>query len=54
MHLDNEGTTEGLRQRLVRRANFNIHEAFSYLDSNEDGVINIEEVIKKILFDFNL
>jgi len=44
MHLDNEGTTESLRQRLARRVNFNVHEAFSYLDSNEDGVISAEEL----------
>jgi len=44
MHLDNEGTTESLRQRLSRRYNFNVHEAFSYLDANDDGIISADEV----------
>jgi len=44
MHLDNEGTTESLRQRLSRRFNFNVHEAFSYLDINDDGVISADEL----------
>ncbi len=44
MHLDNEGTTESLRQRLSRRYNFNVHEAFSYLDANDDGIISADEL----------
>jgi len=44
MHLDNEGTTESLRQRLARRYNFNVHEAFTYLDVNDDGIISADEL----------
>lgn len=43
-HLDNEGTTEALRQRLARRYNFNVHEAFTYLDVNGDGIISLDEL----------
>jgi len=44
LHLNNEGATEALRQRLSRKASFNPHEAFSYLDVDGDGYVNGDEL----------
>jgi len=44
MQLENEASTETLKQKLARQYKYNVHEAFTYLDVKEDGVITIEEI----------
>ena len=42
--LENEGSTESLRQRLNKKVGFNTHNAFNFLDIDEDGFVTPEEV----------
>ena len=44
LHLDNEIETEASRQKLNRRVLFNIHEAFNFIDVNQDGYLTPDEV----------
>jgi len=46
LHLENEGSSESLRQRLKSKGDLSGHEAFKYLDLKGDGFITAEEVIK--------
>lgn len=44
LHLENEGSSESLRQKLNKKGAFNVHDAFNLLDLNEDGHITPDEV----------
>ena len=44
LHLENETETESSRQRLNKRISFNVHDAFNYIDVNQDGYLTPEEV----------
>ena len=43
-HFKIENFSESLRQRLNKRPGFNVHEAFSSCDLNDDGMISKEEL----------
>ena len=45
LHLENESSTEALRQKLNKKGSFNVHDAFNLLDINEDGHITADEVL---------
>lgn len=47
-HLKVESYSESLRQRLNKRPGFNIYDAFSSCDLNEDGAITKEELRRLI------
>ncbi|CAG9325661.1 unnamed protein product [Blepharisma stoltei] len=53
LHLDAERVAESLRQRLSRRPEFNMHEAFQAIDRDRNGYITIDE-FKDILEDHNI
>lgn len=42
--LENEGSSEALRQKLNKKSAFNTHEAFNHFDLDEDGTISPIEV----------
>ncbi len=44
LFLENEGSSESLRQRLKSKGEMSGHEAFKYLDLKGDGFITAEEV----------
>jgi len=44
LFLENEGSSESLRQRLKSKGEMSGHEAFKYLDLKGDGFITSEEV----------
>ena len=43
LHLDSENVAESLRQRLVRRPSFSMHEAFQAVDKDRNGYITFGE-----------
>lgn len=43
LHLEAERVAESLRQRLARRPEFNMHEAFQAIDCDKNGFITIDE-----------